>query len=155
MTTTDGRTTPARRGVALSNRPFRLMLRAGLRMSLLSGPIAVVVLWILRGNEGAWSAALGVLVAVGFFASGLWLMDKMVGENAMALMAGAMAIYFGQVIFLGAILFGLMDATWLDGKAFGLAVIVVTLAWQVAQVVTFVKLRQPIFDEPADGRPMP
>jgi ATP synthase protein I len=61
-----------------------------------------------------------------------------------------MAVYLGQVIFLGVVIYSLSGASWLDGKAFGLSVLAVALIWQVCQVVAFMRLRQPVYDEPAD-----
>ena len=77
----DSATHPTRttRGIALSRRPFALMLRAGFRASVFVLPVAAVIFWLTRGAEGAWSSALGSVIALAFFAGGLLLMDKMVG----------------------------------------------------------------------------
>ncbi|WP_265444933.1 hypothetical protein [Flexivirga meconopsidis] len=150
MTDSDPAATPVKRGVALSNRPFAVMLRAGLRASVWMLPLAAAGCWVFRGAEGGWSAALGAVIALVFFSGGLLLMDKMVGDNAHAMMAGALAIYLAQVIFLGIVIFGLSEASWLDGPAFAIGVIAVTLVWQAAQVVAFIRLRQPVYDEPTE-----
>ena len=46
-------------------------------------------------------------------------------------------------------IFSLSGADWLDGKAFGLSVLAVALVWQLFQVLAFIRLRKPVYDEPA------
>ncbi|HEY5474017.1 MAG TPA: hypothetical protein VIK32_12610, partial [Candidatus Limnocylindrales bacterium] len=69
-------------------------------------------------------------------------------------LAGALAVYLGQVIFLGLVILSLSGADWLDGKAFGLSILAVALIWQLAQIGAFIRLRKPVYDEPAQERPL-
>jgi ATP synthase protein I len=43
----------------------------------------------------------------------------------------------------------LSGAGWLDGTAFGLAILVVALVWQVCQVVAFLRMRHSVYDDPS------
>ena len=43
----------------------------------------------------------------------------------------------------------LAGAQWLDGTAFGLAILVVALVWQACQVVTFLRMRHSVYDAPS------
>ena len=97
----------------------------------------------------AWPRLLGVAVAVVFFAAGLAVMKRVVGANPLSVLAGALAVYLGQIIFLGVIILVLSGARWLDGTAFGLAILVVALVWQVCQVVTFLRMRHSVYDDPS------
>jgi ATP synthase protein I len=133
------------------NAPFNAMLRGALLPSIAAGLVATAVLWVLRRSDGGLAALLGVAVAVVFFAAGLYVMKRVVGANPLSVLAGALAVYLGQIIFLGIIILVLSDARWLDGTAFGLAILVVALVWQVCQVVTFLRMRHSVYDEPSSA----
>jgi ATP synthase protein I len=118
-----------------------------------SVPVIVAVFWVTRASRGGLAALLGVSIAVVFFASGLYVMGRVTNANPISVLAGAMAVYLGQVIFLGVVILTLSGVHWLDGTAFGLSVLAVALVWQVwqvCQVAAFMRLRKPVFDEPAD-----
>jgi ATP synthase protein I len=125
------------------------MLRGALLPSTTAGLLAAVVLWSLRDSDGGLAALLGVAVAVIFFAAGLAVMKRVVGANPLSVLAGALAVYLGQILFLGAIILVLSGARWLDGTAFGLAILVVALVWQVCQVVAFLRMRHAVYDDPS------
>jgi ATP synthase protein I len=108
-----------------------------------------VVFWVARQTRGGLAALLGVCVALVFFAGGLYVMKRVTNANPISVLAGALAVYFGQVIFLGLVILSLSTAHWLDGQAFGLSILAVALVWQLAQVVAFLRLRQPVYDEVA------
>ncbi|HYN29679.1 MAG TPA: hypothetical protein VES95_07400 [Dermatophilaceae bacterium] len=132
--------------------PFAVLLRGALWPSLLAGAVAVVVLWLTRGTDGLLGGSLGVLVAGAFFASGLAAMSRLVRDaSPLVVVPAALAVYLGQTIALLLVIVLLGDAAWLDGTAFGVAVLVVALAWQLFQVLAFVRARRPVFDEPADA----
>lgn len=145
--------TPPNAPDQLARAPFSAMLRGGLLPSLVAGVLTVVVAWVVRGGTGALAAVLGVILAMVFFAGGLWVMTRIVGAQPISLMAGALAVYFGQVIVLGVVILSLYAAAWLDGPAFGVSILVVTLVWQVFQVRAFIRSRRPVYDEPVYGAP--
>jgi hypothetical protein len=128
--------------------PFAAMLRTAFLPSAACGLAAVVVLWVLRDASGGLSALGGAAVAVAFFAAGLVTMKRLVNDNPLTLVSAALAVFLGQVIFLGLVILLLGPASWLDGVAFGVAVLVVALAWQICQVVAFVRMRRPVYDLP-------
>ena len=80
------------------------MLRGALLPSTAAGLLAAVVLWVLRDSDGGLAALLGVAVAVVFFAAGLAVMKRVVGANPLSVLAGALAVYLGQILFLGVII---------------------------------------------------
>jgi len=114
-----------------------------------AGPVIVLVFWLTGQARGGLAALLGVVIAVAFFASGLYVMKRVTTANPLSVLAGAIAVYLGQVIFLGIVILLFSGADWLDGQAFGLSVLAVALVWQVGQVVAFVRLRKPVYDAPA------
>jgi ATP synthase protein I len=126
------------------------MLRATVIPMAASAPVIVVVFWIAGGPRGGLAALLGVCVSVTFFASGLYVMGRVTNANPISVLAGALAVYLGQVIFLGVVILTLSGVQWLDGTAFGLSTLAVALIWQVCQVAAFMRLRKPVYDEPDD-----
>ena len=129
---------------------FAAMLRAAVIPVVAAAPVIVLVFWITRQARGGLAALLGVCIAVVFFASGLYVMKRVTNSNPLSVLAGALAVYLGQVIFLGLVILALSGADWLDGEAFGLSILAVALVWQLSQVVTFVRLRKPVYDETSD-----
>jgi ATP synthase protein I len=142
--------------------PFAAMLQATVIPMVVTVPVVVVGFWIARQSRGGLAALLGVTIAVVFFATGLYVMGRLTNSTPLSVLAGALAVYLAQVIFLGVVVFTFSGADWLDGKAFGLSVLAVALIWQVCQVIAFMRLRQPVFDqpvaepadEPAQGLPL-
>jgi ATP synthase protein I len=132
--------------------PFAAMLGATVIPMAVAVPIIVVVFWITRQSRGGLAALLGAGIAVVFFAGGLALMSRVTNANPLSVLAGALGVYLGQVIFLGVVILSLSGAHWLDGTAFGLSVLAVALIWQVAQVVAFIRLRKPVYDQPVHER---
>ena len=129
---------------------FAAMLSGAVIPMAVTAPIIVLGFWITRQTRGGLAALLGVCVAVVFFASGLYVMKRVTNANPLSVLAGAMTVYLGQVIFLGLVILSLSGADWLDGRAFGLSILAVALVWQLSQIRAFVRLRKPVYDETAD-----
>ena len=140
--------------------PFAAMLRGAFLPTLLVGPVAVVVAALVGGGKSALGALLGFAVAIAFFALGLYVMRRLdSGADPFRFLASALAVFFGQMIFLLLVILWLQGAQWLDGTAFGLAALAVALVWQVFQVIAYVRTRRLVFDEATesgqDGEPQP
>ncbi len=133
--------------------PFGAMLRGAFLPTLIVGPVAVVVAAFVSGGRSALGAALGFAVSIAFFALGLLVMQKLdSAADPLRFLASALAVFFGQMIFLLIVIVALQDASWLDGTAFGLTALAVALVWQIFQVVAFVRTRRPVYDQPDDGQ---
>ena len=130
--------------------PFAAMLRATVLPMVASAPVIVGVCWAVGHARGGLAGLLGVVIAVLFFASGLYVMSRVARANPMSVLAGALAVYLGQVLFLGVVILSLSGADWLDGTSFGLSVLAVALIWQLSQVVAFIRLRKPVYDAPSE-----
>jgi len=103
----------------------------------------------VRGVDALAGALIGLVVAVVFFASGMFLLSRLVRSTSpTAFFAVAMAVYFGQIIFLLLVILAFIDADWVDGVALGLVVLVVTLVWQVFAMIALRRARIPVYDEP-------
>ncbi|MEO5981060.1 MAG: hypothetical protein ABIQ13_01975, partial [Pedococcus sp.] len=100
--------------------PFAVMLRGAFIPTLGVGPFAVVVGAVLGGTKTALGAFLGFAVAIAFFALGLVIMRKLdSAADPLRFLASAMAVFFGQLIFLFVVIVSLQGAGWLDAVAFG------------------------------------
>ena len=138
----------APRGVT-SVSPFDAMLRSSFLPSALIGLVCAVVFFVLGGVAGGLSALFGAALTLGFFASGLLVLRTLRNLNPMAIMAAAMAVFFGQIIVLGLILVAARRIDSLDGPATGITVAVVVVAWQIFQVRSFMRTRQLVYDPEA------
>lgn len=127
--------------------PFATMLRAGIVVNAICLPVLAIVFWFTNGPAAGGSAVIGVLVALIFFAGGLGILQRVPNDNTMLLLVSALAVYLGQVIFLGIIILALSEQDWIDGWAFGLSVLVTALAWQVAQVTAYVRAPKAVYSE--------
>jgi ATP synthase protein I len=130
--------------------PFAAMLRGALIATVATAPVIVLAFWITSHARGGLAALLGVVIAVVFFAGGLYVMKRVINSNPRMVLAGALAVFFGQVVFLGFVILVLSGADWLDGRSFGLSMLAVALIWQLSQVVVFIRLRKPVYDVSAD-----
>lgn len=131
--------------------PFGAMLRGALAPSALAGVLAVVVLAVVRGTDAIAGGSLGLVVSLGFFASGMFLLSRLVRDaNPTAFFAVAMAVYLGQVFLLLLVIIAFKDASWVDGPALGIVAFVVTIVWQVFAMRALRRARVPVYDLP-DG----
>ena len=134
--------------------PFGAMLRGALLPSVVAGLLAVAGVVLVRGVDALAGALIGLVVAVGFFASGLFLLSRLVRDaSPHAFFAVAMAVYLGQVLGLLLVIIAFKDASWVDGPALGIVALVVTLVWQVFAMRALRRARVPVYDPPVDTPP--
>ncbi|WP_299441215.1 hypothetical protein [uncultured Phycicoccus sp.] len=132
--------------------PFAVMLRGALVPASGAGLLAVAVLALVRGSDAVAGGLLGVVVAVLFFASGMFLLSRLVrSASPHAFFAVAMTVYLGQVIVLLLFIYIFRGASWVDGLALGVTALSVTLAWQAFAFRALRAARLPIYDQPADN----
>ncbi|MEO7421369.1 MAG: hypothetical protein ABIU87_03110 [Ornithinibacter sp.] len=142
-------TDPAPPSPAHAGAPFAEMLRGALVPSSVAGAMAVVAVVAWRGGDALAGAVLGLAVAIAFFASGMFLLSRLVRDaSPHAFFAVAMTVYLGQVIGLLLVIIAFKDASWVDGMALGVVVLVVTLVWQVFAFRSLRHSRMPVYDQP-------
>ncbi|MBU7596376.1 hypothetical protein JGS22_001655 [Streptomyces sp. P38-E01] len=97
------------------------------------GLVAVVVAGFVAGGKGALGAALGAVVGIAFFAAGLHGL-RVVGQRwPELLMSAGMLVYVTQVAVLLILLLVFRDATFMNGRAFGLAALACAVVWPIGQ----------------------
>lgn len=129
------------------------MLRGAVAPSLLAIPVITAIARVWRGERGAVSALVGALVAFVIFGVGLLAIKLVVDGQPGFTMAGAMVVYFGQLIAVVFVIVLLREATWLDGRAFAASVVAEGLVWQIGLIVGFLRGRHQIYDGPTVETP--
>jgi ATP synthase protein I len=131
--------------------PFAVMLRGALVPASLAGVVTLVVLVLVRGGDALAGGALGLVVSLVFYASGMFLLSRLVRSTSPhAFFAVAMTVYLAQVILLLLFIYVFRGAPWVDGPALGITALVVTLAWQAFAYRALRTARLPVYDEPDD-----
>lgn len=130
--------------------PFGTMLRAALLPSTLAGIVTVAIVTVVRGQQALLSSIFGLVIAIAFFGLGMLVLSKLVREaNVHLLFAVAMTVYFAQVIGLLLVVLVVRDASWVDKRAMGIVIGVVTILWQVFAIRSLRTARIPVYDEAA------
>ena len=131
------------------HQPFAAMIRGAMVPSLVAVPVITAIAWAWRGEHGSLSALVGALVAFVIFGVGLVSIKMVVDGQPGFSLAGAMVVYFGQLIAVVFVIVLLRGVSWLDGRAFAGAVLAEGLVWQIGQVTGFLRGRHQIYDGPS------
>lgn len=110
-------------------------LRTAAIPSVVVGVVAVALGWWFKGANGALGAALGSIIAILFFAIGQYVLGRILDGNPDLALSAGLLLYLTQVLVLFGLIILLRDATWLDGRVFGMAVLAVTIAWIGGSIV--------------------
>jgi ATP synthase protein I len=113
-----------------------VVLRAAFIPTAIVGVVAIVLAGVLRGSAGLVAAALAVVVVLAFFASGQYVVGRVLSSNPQLALSTALLVYLTQIIVLFVLIALLQDASWLDPKVFALTVVVCTLVWTGMAVLT-------------------
>lgn len=103
--------------------------------TVIVGLITVSVLFITQGGFAGRSAVLGAILVLLFFSFGQYVVGRVLATNPELGLAVAMVVYLTQLGVLLILIRVLRDVNWLDGRAFGIAIIAGTLAWTLGSVV--------------------
>jgi ATP synthase protein I len=130
--------------------PFGTMLRAALLPSTVIGVVTAIIVVLVRGTHAIAGSTFGLAVALAFFGFGMLVLSKLVREaNVHLLFAVAMTVYFAQVIGLLIVVLIVRDAAWVDRRAMGIVIFVVTIVWQIFALRALRTARLPVYDEAA------
>ena len=130
--------------------PFGVMLRAALLPSTVVGVITAIIVILVRGSHAIAGSVFGLAVALAFFAFGMLVLSKLVREaNVHLLFAVAITVYFAQIIGLLIVVLIVRDAAWVDRRAMGIVIGVVTIVWQIFALRALRTARVPVYDEAA------
>jgi ATP synthase protein I len=102
----------------------------------------------------AGSAALGAALVLGFFSLTLLVMKRTADLPPTTVMLVVMVTYTVKVLFLGAVMFAVRDATWVSGYAVGVTITVCALVWLFFELRAYKRLRIFAYD-PAGAAALP
>lgn len=122
------------------------MLRGAVVPSLVAVPVITALAWTWRGEYGGLTALVGALVAFVIFGVGLVAIKMVVDGLPAFTIAGALVVYFGQLIAVLFVMVLLRGSSWFDGRAFAAGVIAEGLVWQIGQITGFLRGRHQIYD---------
>jgi hypothetical protein len=116
-----------------------IMARNIVRRLFIVGPIIVGIAWLVRGQLGALSAAIGVaVIAANFLLSG-WLLSRAATVSMQVYHAAALFGFFIRLGFITASMFLAAFIFDVDRKALGAAAIVAFLALLVLESVAMLR----------------
>ena len=116
-----------------------IMARNIVRRLFVVGPIIVGIAWLVRGQLGALSAAIGVaVIAANFLLSG-WLLSRAATVSMQVYHAAALFGFFIRLGFITASMFLAAFIFDVDRKALGAAAIVAFLALLVLESVAMLR----------------
>jgi ATP synthase protein I len=119
--------------------------------AVIVGVTTVVILLFTSGALAARSAILGVILVLIFFSFGQYVVGRVLAKNPELGLAVAMLVYLTQLGVLLILIRVLRDVNWLDGRAFGIAIIAGTLAWTFGSVFMLSRHKTTVI-EPIDPK---
>jgi len=116
-------------------RPVELdMAKSTVRRSVVVGPIIIALAWLIWGWDGAWSAALGVAIVVGYYlVTGVFL-SMAARISFAAYYAAALLGFIVRLGLIAATMYLLANILPVDRVALGVSVVVAYLALLILEV---------------------
>lgn len=118
--------------------------RGAIIPSLITALICLILLSFINGKSGAIGAALASITVMIFFSIHLIVARVSRNLDPITTMALAMFSYFAKVIFMGVFLFLVTKYTersTVDRVSFAICAILITMAWLLGEIRSFLKLR--------------
>lgn len=147
MTDTPPRSAPRRGPTALVT-PMRRVLRVGLIASLVALPVAVLIGYLVAGAAGAWGAAIGMGIAVGFFTITVGVALATAGMDATALGASVLGSWLVKMILLIVVLVLLRDADFYSRPVLFVSLLVGTVGTLVIEALVVTRTQVPYTEPP-------
>ena len=118
--------------------------RGAIIPSLITALICLILLSFINGKSGAIGTALASMTVIIFFSIHLIVARVSRNLDPITTMALAMFSYFAKVIFMGVFLFLVTKYTersTVDRGSFAICAILITMAWLLGEIRSFLKLR--------------
>ncbi len=122
------------------------MQRHAVVLSVIVGVVAVVLGFVLGGVPDGIGTIVGTVIAGGLGWLSTFVMIKTAGATPAGVMVGAMTAFAAKIVFLLVFLLLFRGTTLFDNQAFAYAMLAVTAAWIIGEVVGFVRTRIPAVD---------
>jgi hypothetical protein len=128
---------------------MRRVLRIGLIASLVALPIAVLIGYLVAGASGAWGAAIGMGIAIGFFTITVGIALVTAGMDATALGASVLGSWLVKMILLLVVLALLRDADFYSRRVLFVSLLVGTIGTLVLEALVVTRTRVPYTESPS------
>ncbi len=116
-------------------RPVELdMAKSTVRRSVVVGPVVIALAWLIRGWDGAWSAALGVAIVAGYYLITGAFMAMAARISFTAYYAAALVGFIVRLGLIAATLYLLANTLPVDREALGVSVVAAYLALLVLEM---------------------
>jgi hypothetical protein len=148
MTDTSDPAGPARPGPTALVTPMRRVLRIGLLASLVALPVAVLIGYLVAGASGAWGAAIGMGIAVGFFAITVGVALGTAGMDTTALGASVLGSWLIKMVLLIVVLVLLRDADFYSRPVLFVSLLVGTIGTLVLEALVVTRTQVPYTEAP-------
>ena len=118
------------------------LARSTVARGIYVGPVIVAVFWLLRGWDGAWSAALGIVVVIANFLLSGAILSFSARISLQAYHAAALIGFFLRLgLFIGAV-YLIANLVEVDRLAFGLSAVISYFALLTWEAVSMSKGRE-------------
>jgi hypothetical protein len=148
MTDTPPPSSSQRRGPTALVTPMRRVLRTGLLASLAALPVAVLIGYLVAGASGAWGAAIGMGIAVGFFAITVGVALGTAGMDTTALGASVLGSWLIKMVLLIVVLVLLRDADFYSRPVLFISLLVGTIGTLVLEALVVTRTQVPYTEAP-------
>jgi hypothetical protein len=116
-------------------RPVELDLaKSTVRRAVVVGPILVAIAWLIRGWDGAWSAALGVAIVVGYYLISGTFLAMAARISFAAYYAGALLGFIVRLGLIAVTMYLLAKILPVDRVVLGVSVVVAYVALLILEV---------------------
>jgi ATP synthase protein I len=122
------------------------MQRMAVIVTVIVAVVALVIAFFFRGGPGLIGALVGAVIAGGLGWLGTWVMARTARASPAGVMIGAMTAFGVKILFMLVFLLLFQGTTLFDNRSFALAMLAVTAAWIIGEVVGFVRTRIPAVD---------
>ncbi len=106
-----------------------LVLRRAALITIAVGVLCTVIGTAVSGAQGLLAGVLGTIIAVAFFATGQYIVGRVLSNSPETAFMTALVVYMGQILVLFVLLLLLRDATFFAPKVFAATIIACALAW--------------------------
>ncbi|MBK9738609.1 MAG: hypothetical protein IPO93_03655 [Actinobacteria bacterium] len=112
-----------------------MVLRRASAITVAVGLVATVIGTFVAGTQGLLAGVLGTIIAVGFFATGQYVVGRVLQNSPDTAFLTALVVYMVQILVLFGLLLLLREATFIAPKVFAATIIACTLAWIFASAL--------------------
>ncbi|WP_436738944.1 hypothetical protein [Streptomyces sp. BBFR102] len=109
------------------------ILRGAAIPSFGAGLLGTLIGGITVGAQGAIGGAVGTVLTLAFFGAGLKAMSVIGRRWSELFMAAGLLVYTTQILVMAILLAVFRDATFMDGRVFGLTMLACVLVWIAGQ----------------------